>query len=424
MTIENYFERRIRPIVEDNNKQRSGQNNDGQQYTSGQTTGQTTGHTGGYAAYTATHTGHTATNTAAHTTSHSAPYTSYTASHTASSHNSSGIIDEDQLNRTFQEIVNCINLDDDSEEGKAMTMFSSHAHNRNSSNSYNEMGGNFSRSSLNFNHVHHSLLPEFNSIFGGSKSSFNVAVGSGSGKGETAMPGTGTGSSPAANLGKSFLDDDWFPREYEQTSTATAATKSRPITPASTIISGNPPDYYHNNNFTANPPPNDYLCKLCNCDGHWMKDCRLYEPRTPPSSISSSSFKSSYSNSSSNGSNNSNNPSSNSNSSAAVRTLMPPGNYVCRLCNVSGHWIDQCSKFQPKHLLDSCSSNQSALAAASSAPVLPPMLGPGPTPNYRPPAYLSKPVPSNYICNLCNRPGHWIQQCSEFTPIITHKPRV
>lgn len=423
MTIENYFERRIRPIVEDN-KQRNSTSYDGVFTTGTSSTARTTsGHTEGSRTE----------------GSHTAGYAARTTSQSPSQTNS-GIIDEDQLNRTFQEIVNCINLDDDSEEDKAMTMFSSQQR-----HSYNE-NVNFSRSSLNFNHAHHSLLPEFNSIFGGSKSSFNAAVGSGSGNGETvSVPKKITANGNSANLGKSFLDDDWFPREYEQ-------IKSRPITPASTIISSSPSsrtsnvcntssssvnnEYYHsngsnnnsnshshahahahnNNNFIGNPPPTDYVCKLCNCDGHWMKDCRLYEPRTPPSSISS--FKSTFS-SASNGSSSSNN---NNSSSSAIRTLMPPGNYVCRLCNVSGHWIDQCSKFQPKHL-DSINPISNNLSS-NTAPILPPMLGPGPTPNYRPPAYLSKPVPSNYLCNLCNRPGHWIQQCSEFTPIITHKPRM
>lgn len=383
MTIENYFERRIRPIIEDTKET----GNIGTIDNTG-----CTGNTGNVENY-----------------------------YNNSNKQNNSLIDEDQLARTFQEIVNCINLDDEDEDSD------------NEKPSLTSI--NFSRS--NFHNSHHSLLPEFNSIFGGSSSSFNIAVGSGENKTKTTSNNS---------LGKSFLDDVWFPINKSNsedinstlrstttvnainTTTATTAAATainatnaiasingnRPMTPNSTISSSfnhrNSSEYFlRDGNSYNNLPPNDYICKLCNCDGHWMKDCRLYEPRNSPSSISS--FKSTSS------SNNFNFPSSTSGVSIGNRTLLPPGNYVCRLCNVSGHWIDQCSKFQPKNE-PSINNNSNT----SSSPVLPPMLGPGPTPNYRPPAYLSKPVPSNYICNLCNRPGHWIQQCTEFTPIINHKP--
>ena len=199
----------------------------------------------------------------------------------------------------------------------------------------------------------------------------------------------------------SFLDDEWIPIVKSATAVECSARndngskyfndclnvteirdfkESRPVTPFSSISS---------------KPPLDYICKLCNSTGHYIKDCRLFQPRA------SSSFKSYGSNSFS----------LSSSSSTVLRSSHPPSNYICRLCNVSGHWIDQCSKFQPKQTSTFASSNQ-----LSS---LPPVMGP--TTNYRPPAYLSKPVPSNYLCNLCNRPGHWIQQCSQFIPIIKRK---
>ena len=50
----------------------------------------------------------------------------------------------------------------------------------------------------------------------------------------------------------------------------------------------------------------------------------------------------------------------------------PPNNYICRICSIPGHWIQQCPyKYHPT---------------------------------------LSK-VPSNYICHKCGVPGHWIQNC-------------
>ena len=329
MTIENYFERRIRPILEDN-KQRVSSGQSSNEYNSANSSGYS-----------------------------SSGSTGYTANSGTRTNQGTALIDEDQLNRTFQEIVNCINLDDDFEN---LMMFPPTTDPTKSSPT--SSGGNFSRSSLNFNHVHHSLLPEFNSIFGGSKSSFNVAVGSGGGGGgggsSTVEPTGNALNSNLAALGKSFLDDDWFPAghngsnanngPYASHNTSikagllpSSASSSRPMTPTSTLISSSPSsrstDFYgssnnNNTNFMGNPPPNDYVCKLCNCEGHWMKDCRLYEPRTPPASISSfKSASSSYSNGSVgfNGANNNNN---------ATRTLLPPGNYVCRLCNVSGHWID------------------------------------------------------------------------------------
>lgn len=349
MTIENYFERRIRPVVEDSKE----------------------------AAYKSTSTLSGSSEVVGHYNKNSAQ-------------NNNVMIDEDQLARTFQEIVNCINLDDDDEADCAGKKAST----------------NFSRS--NFHHSHHSLLPEFDSIFGGSSATFNIAVGSGDGHNK-----------------KSFLDDDWFPEVVKKSSEvvpirANNVLTGRPMTPTSSASSSfnRSGEYFlRDGNSYNNLPPGDYVCKLCNCDGHWMKDCRLYEPRTPPSSISS--FKSTSSSGSTGSSGGGFNTSSQSSSLSfsGNRTLLPPGNYVCRLCNVAGHWIDQCSKFQPKN-----ESSSNGGGNSNAAPILPVMLGPGPTPNYRPPAYLSKPVPSNYICNLCNRPGHWIQQCTEFTPIINHKP--
>lgn len=350
MTIDSYFDRRIRPIVDDTKK---------------------------------------------------GDYSNRYHAKTDCTTPSNSIIDEDQLARTFQEIVNCINLDGDDDETEVDTV--------NTTNT----NTNFSRS--NFHHSHHALLPEFKSIFGGNGNNFSVAVGStGTGSGSVIGAGTGGTKQQSHMLGKSFLDDDW--RMFEDStsfkkgstgsmvstsgasgsSVSTSTSSTRPITPS--------PSNSYFNTATFNSPPTDYVCKLCNRDGHWMKDCRLYEPRTPPASLNS--FKSTSSSQSSGG----------SSVFSSGRTLLPPGNYVCRLCNVAGHWIDQCIKFQPK---DASASASGSSSSGSNIPgQLPPMLGPGPTPNYRPPAYLSKPVPSNYLCNLCNRPGHWIQQCTEFTPII------
>ena len=386
---------------------------------------------------------------------------SKTKSSTTTSFTSNNLIDEDQLARTFQEIVNCINLDDDEGEDESEDIAVSKI------NPINPFDNNF--------HIHHPLLPDYESIFSGTKGTFNIAVGS------TQSPSPSTTGNLLSNhaavhvnsnsnnsLGKSFLDDDWFPGSKSSNNNNNnnanrpppgypkSSLSSRPVTPSPSVTSNNgngspssssSSSSNSNDSFNRvfpnsgttfgnpfnNHPPIDYICKLCNCGGHWMKDCKLYEQRTPTSSISS--FKST---SSSSGSTTISSGSYGITSSQSQwRTFLPPGNYVCRLCNVSGHWIDQCSKFQPKHHLEESNSNgpfqqQSQSQSESQqqgshhqiSTSLPLMLGPGPTPNSRPPAYLSKPVPSNYICNLCNRPGHWIQQCTEFTPIINHKPVV
>lgn len=51
----------------------------------------------------------------------------------------------------------------------------------------------------------------------------------------------------------------------------------------------------------------------------------------------------------------------------------PPAGYVCRLCNVAGHWIDRC----PERHGTLC---------------------------------VGQP-PNDYVCRLCSVPGHWIQHC-------------
>lgn len=362
--------------------------------------------------------------------------------------------------------MNSINLDDDEDESDGESSFLSKIKDENnlacSGNQTSSTGltgsNNFSRS--NYHHSHHSLIPEFNSIFGSTKTSFNVAVGSGSGSNTPSSNSNSNSNSSSSSStssievkpGKSFLDDDWFPRTRPMTpissisngsgssvsSNSTSISNSSNSSPNSLLSSSSsvyrapipPPGLSSQSGssssssagFTSfmSSPPGDYVCKLCSYGGHWMKDCKLYEPRnmiasSSSSTLSNSSFAS-FKSSASNLSTCSN--SCSSGGGGANRSVLPPGNYVCRLCNVAGHWIDQCSKFQPKHETGN-SSNNSVISTVT----LPPMLGPGPTPNYRPPAYLSKPVPSNYICNLCNRPGHWIQQCSEFTPIINHKPK-
>lgn len=57
----------------------------------------------------------------------------------------------------------------------------------------------------------------------------------------------------------------------------------------------------------------------------------------------------------------------------ASRTKAPPTNYVCRLCKVPGHWIDECIHFKPR----------------------------------------KQPTPG---CLICDENGHRMEQCPKYTP--------
>ncbi len=246
-------------------------------------------------------------------------------------------IEEDQLARTFQQIVNFVDMDGEFSETSIKPQ-----------NTSSQIP--ITSTSLSFSSF---LDDEWHPIVKNTSKSY---------------------ARPASNDPSTFYELDSFTKQLNS-GDGKLFIESKPATPFSSYSSH---------------PPRDYVCKLCNFSGHWIKDCRLYQPRTT-SSLKSFGSNSAFSSSS---------------SSSLPRISLPPSNYICRLCNISGHWIDQCSKFQPK-------TNSADLVNIDK---LPP--GMGPTPNYRPPVYLSKPVPTNYLCNLCNRPGHWIQQCPQFTPII------
>lgn len=123
---------------------------------------------------------------------------------------------------------------------------------------------------------------------------------------------------------------------------------------------------------TKSIPPADYTCKLCGCGGHWMEDCKLFRPHTITLSndrVSSLGHKCT--------------------DDAINNALPPPPNYLCRLCSIPGHWIDQCVRFTPRN----GSAQTRRGGDARTAPPQPPL---------------------GYVCNLCGRPGHWIQQCGRF----------
>lgn len=194
---------------------------------------------------------------------------------------------------------------------------------------------------------------------------------------------------------KSFLDDDWLLDRVENDSNMAlvAAGLVRPRSavhfdersrtpvhhqPLFSIFQPNYSDPSREDDIfcrmkqssQTNPPPRDYICKLCSVPGHWLKDCELFEPRN---GVCSKGFGQSLHKSGG----------------------MPPGNYICRLCGVSGHWIEQCSQFQPKH---DPKAHQKDYRDRLNC-------------------FKSIPPPPGYVCNLCHQPGHWLQQCTKFEPM-------
>ncbi len=134
-------------------------------------------------------------------------------------------------------------------------------------------------------------------------------------------------------------------------------------------------------------PSAGYICRLCLIEGHWMEDCVLYEGKQPDllnggSLVTSGLF----------------------NAKKAQKQLtqqlftpqqiqqqhiqqhqlqysqkeipyykrrpVPPADYICKSCNVAGHWLQNCA-FKP----------------------------------VIPPAY--------YTCHICQIKGHWIESCPE-----------
>ncbi|OIR57810.1 MAG: uncharacterized protein A8A55_1416 [Amphiamblys sp. WSBS2006] len=76
----------------------------------------------------------------------------------------------------------------------------------------------------------------------------------------------------------------------------------------------------------------------------------------------------------------------------AIQNKRPPRGYVCKLCNVTGHWIQNCKHFEAKESMMQKRSN-----------------------NLAPPA--------TYTCRLCHIPGHWIEDCKYFLPKTNTKPQ-
>ncbi|KAJ3154917.1 hypothetical protein HDU86_004436 [Geranomyces michiganensis] len=146
--------------------------------------------------------------------------------------------------------------------------------------------------------------------------------------------------------------------------------------------------------YSAVPPPG-YICKLCFVEGHWLKNCNLYQARrrTPDHLPFYASSPAEYDNNQSqqlhqnHGRNQQQRVPSRGNGNildgfhfhggsggertqrCPQKTTVPPDGYVCRKCNTPGHWIQQCP--MPKQSIP----------------------------------------PDGYTCKICLVKGHWIHQC-------------
>ncbi|KAI8824972.1 uncharacterized protein EV422DRAFT_605431 [Fimicolochytrium jonesii] len=139
-------------------------------------------------------------------------------------------------------------------------------------------------------------------------------------------------------------------------------------------------------------PPPGYICKLCFVEGHWLKNCNLYQYRRrseyfhnyPPNAsagMNTSSLSAAAAaaiarydglsiSAALRGLSARHSPTHMQPSNRSVgKTTVPPDGYVCRKCHTPGHWIQQCTL--PKQ----------------SVP------------------------PDGYTCKICLVKGHWIHQC-------------
>ncbi|KAI9333336.1 hypothetical protein DFJ73DRAFT_764403 [Zopfochytrium polystomum] len=194
--------------------------------------------------------------------------------------------------------------------------------------------------------------------------------------------------------------------------------------------------YGRTTQFSAVPPPG-YVCKLCLVEGHWMKSCMLYREKRRESLPGLHSGTSSpYSDEAYYASIAAKQRLLAGQSRPHQPSAVPPEGYVCRKCNVPGHWIQRC----PLNLLQQEHQKLAYTSLPTSVHSL------GPTRNLAFSQSLSQQQqqhnqqqqmfmamtllqherrqqkimadvapssipPETYVCKICGIPGHWIQAC-------------
>ena len=84
----------------------------------------------------------------------------------------------------------------------------------------------------------------------------------------------------------------------------------------------------------------------------------------------------------------------------------PPNGYVCRICNIPGHWIQQCP------LKRTFAQRQTHIPYDYRCKIC----GKSDHFIYQCPLKYQPTVsniPADYVCHICGIPGHWIQNCPE-----------
>ena len=90
---------------------------------------------------------------------------------------------------------------------------------------------------------------------------------------------------------------------------------------------------------------------------------------------------------------------------------VPGPGYVCNICGVPGHWIADCPRKAAGSSTSPGSRNSSGAAVGSQVTA-------GISRRQKP-----RPPPEGYVCNACNIPGHWIQQCPKRVARFAEKVR-
>jgi len=85
---------------------------------------------------------------------------------------------------------------------------------------------------------------------------------------------------------------------------------------------------------------------------------------------------------------------------------VPPPEFVCKLCETPGHWLEDCQYFKPKGTRQ-YERNYGEESGRGS-------MGRGM--NRRNQFNHEGNPPDSYTCRLCNTKGHWIEHCAQFQP--------
>lgn len=176
---------------------------------------------------------------------------------------------------------------------------------------------------------------------------------------------------------------------------------------------------------TQAPPPG-YLCKICQVSGHWIQDCptRARPAGLEPGKVCFDFTKGRCARGA---------QCRYSHDAATIAAHQaearggPRGDYLCNICRVPGHWIQDC----PQRGAGPYARHTAATAVARPGLGFHDMVhrgnaaavagggsddsggGPGNSACASISAGFPRQPPAGYMCSLCLVPGHWIQDCPQ-----------